>query len=92
MNDDTTNNLMQLAYLKVDAHLSEDMHTIMEFVAQLSQVNTEGVAPLFHPFDLAQRLRSDKVTEENVQKALAKIAPRFEDGLYLVPKVIESGQ
>lgn len=64
----------------------------MDFVDQLRRIDTSGVAPLFHSFDEHQRLKADKVTEKDHSAELAKIAPLFEDGLYLVPKVIDSGQ
>ena len=42
-----------------------------------------------HPMDQAQRLRPDKITEENNRDKFMSIAPQTEDGLFLVPKVIE---
>jgi aspartyl-tRNA(Asn)/glutamyl-tRNA(Gln) amidotransferase subunit C len=36
-----------------------------------------------------QRLREDEVTETNQREAFQAIAPETEDGLFLVPKVIE---
>jgi aspartyl-tRNA(Asn)/glutamyl-tRNA(Gln) amidotransferase subunit C len=72
------------------AHLAKDINSIMNFVDQLRAVDTKGIAPLYHPFDLHQRLRSDAVTEEDCLAELAEIAPMFEDGLYLVPKVLKT--
>lgn len=89
-------NMMQLAYLNTDsdncAHLNKDVNAIMDFVAQLCKVDTAGVRPLFHPFDLQQRLREDRISEKDCRLQLAKLAPLFEEGYYLVPKVIDSGQ
>jgi aspartyl-tRNA(Asn)/glutamyl-tRNA(Gln) amidotransferase subunit C len=42
-----------------------------------------------HPLDLPQRLREDIVTEPDQRDALLALAPSAENGLYLVPKVIE---
>jgi aspartyl-tRNA(Asn)/glutamyl-tRNA(Gln) amidotransferase subunit C len=42
-----------------------------------------------HPLDAVQRLRSDLVTEENQRELLQSVAPAVENGLFLVPKVIE---
>jgi len=84
-----------LAYLDIDlgpsVQLNEDISAIMDFVDQLRAVNTTGVAPLFHPLALHQRLRTDKVTEADCIAELEAIAPMFEDNLYLVPKVIDAG-
>jgi len=42
-----------------------------------------------HPMDVCQRLRADEVLEVNQRDNFQKIAPKTEDGLYLVPQVIE---
>ncbi|MFZ1342702.1 Asp-tRNA(Asn)/Glu-tRNA(Gln) amidotransferase subunit GatC [Thiothrix eikelboomii] len=65
------------------------LSNILDLVAQLTAVNTTGVAPMAHPLDAVQRLREDVVTETNQREAYQAVAPEVEDGLYLVPKVIE---
>ena len=55
----------------------------------MNQLDTQGVSPLAHPLELTQRLRPDQVTESNQRDALQAIAPQTQEGLYLVPKVIE---
>jgi aspartyl-tRNA(Asn)/glutamyl-tRNA(Gln) amidotransferase subunit C len=52
-------------------------------------VDTGGVEPMSHSQDLAQRLREDVVTELDQREAFQAIAPQVEQGLFLVPKVIE---
>ena len=88
--------IARLAYLDTDStdssKLTEEVSSIMDFVDQLRSVNTSNIAPLFHPFALHQRLREDTVTEEECIAELEAMAPMFEDNLYLVPKVIESGK
>ena len=42
-----------------------------------------------HPLDAVQRLRADVVTEANQREMFQSIAPAVQDGLYLVPQVIE---
>jgi len=42
-----------------------------------------------HPQDMVQRLREDIVTETNEREQLMQNAPKTENGLFLVPKVIE---
>src|SRR5690625_5164315 len=51
--------------------------------------DTDGVEPMAHPLDTAQRLRADQVTETDQREAFQAIAPAVEDGLYLVPRVID---
>jgi aspartyl-tRNA(Asn)/glutamyl-tRNA(Gln) amidotransferase subunit C len=62
---------------------------ILDLVAQMNAVNTDEVLPLSNPLDAVQILREDVVTETNQREVYQSIAPRVEDGLYLVPKVIE---
>ncbi|MBE9564185.1 MAG: Asp-tRNA(Asn)/Glu-tRNA(Gln) amidotransferase subunit GatC, partial [Proteobacteria bacterium] len=66
-----------------------NLSNILDLVAQMDAVDTTGVTPMSHPFDAVQRLREDTVTEVNRREEFQKIAPNTEDGLYLVPKVIE---
>ena len=70
------------------------LNGIFSLVEQMRAVDTSGVEPLNHPIaalqhDLALRLREDVVTEPNRRDDYLKIAPATQDGLYLVPKVIE---
>ena len=64
------------------------LSSILDLVAQLSAVDTEGVEPMAHPLDSVQRLREDVVTESNHRAHYQTVAPEVEEGLYLVPKVI----
>lgn len=62
---------------------------ILHMVDQLQAVDTSNVEPMANPLDATQRLRPDAVTESNHRDAFQAIAPAVENGLYLVPKVIE---
>ncbi|NOQ70244.1 MAG: Asp-tRNA(Asn)/Glu-tRNA(Gln) amidotransferase subunit GatC [Gammaproteobacteria bacterium] len=66
-----------------------NLSNILDLVEQMSAVDTTGVTPMSHPFDAVQRLREDVVTDFNRRDDFQAIAPSVEDGLYLVPKVIE---
>ncbi len=68
---------------------ARDLSRILDLVAEMNRVDTEGVAPMAHPMDAAQRLRPDRVTETNQREKFQAIAPDVEAGLYRVPKVIE---
>lgn len=70
---------------QVTRRISEILH----MVDQLQAVDTSQVEPLANPLDATQRLRPDEVTEDNRRDAFQAIAPAVENGLYLVPKVIE---
>lgn len=62
-------------------------------VEQMQAIDTQGVEPLYTPLsaiqEVALRLREDAVTETNQRELNQRSAPQVEDGLYLVPKVIE---
>jgi aspartyl-tRNA(Asn)/glutamyl-tRNA(Gln) amidotransferase subunit C len=62
---------------------------ILALIDQMQSVDTSDVAPLAHSFDAVQRLRADEVTESDQRDYLQQLAPATQDGLYLVPKVIE---
>ena len=65
------------------------LNNIFGLIAEMQAVDTKGIAPMSHAQDVAQRLREDKVTEPNQREAFQAVAPQVEQGLYLVPQVIE---
>ncbi len=72
----------------------DKLNGIFALVEQMRAVDTSGVEPLNHPIaahqnDVALRLRDDEVTEPNRRDDYQQVAPATQDGLYLVPKVIE---
>ena len=67
----------------------QDLSRILEFVEQMNQVDVSNIEPMAHPQELVQRLRIDQVGESNQRDKFQSIAPATQDGLYLVPKVIE---
>lgn len=73
--------------------MAGQLNGIFGLIDQLQAVDTTGVEPLAHPLDvveaLAQRLREDRVTETDQREANMAAAPVQENGLFLVPKVIE---
>jgi aspartyl-tRNA(Asn)/glutamyl-tRNA(Gln) amidotransferase subunit C len=68
---------------------TQNLSNILKLVDQLSAIDTTGVEPMAHPLDMVQRLRADVVTEIDHREKYQAIAPEVEDGLYLVPKVLE---
>lgn len=68
---------------------TQNLSNILKLVDQLSAVDTTGVEPMAHPLDMMQRLREDVVTETSHREKYQAVAPEVEDGLYLVPKVLE---
>lgn len=66
-----------------------DLSNILDFIEQMNAVDTSDVNPMAHPLDATQRLRPDRVTEDDHRADFQALAPQVEGGLYLVPKVIE---
>lgn len=69
--------------------ITDALNSILGLVDQMQAVDTCGIEPLAHPLEASQRLRADLVTECNQRDAYQAVAPATQDGLYLVPKVIE---
>jgi aspartyl-tRNA(Asn)/glutamyl-tRNA(Gln) amidotransferase subunit C len=67
----------------------ERLNRVLGLIEQMRAVDTRGIEPMAHAVDTAQRLRADKVRETDQRALYQSVAPAVEDGLYLVPKVIE---
>jgi aspartyl-tRNA(Asn)/glutamyl-tRNA(Gln) amidotransferase subunit C len=93
LNHEDIRRLAHLARIAVTdqevAELSIKLNGVFALIEEMRAVDTTGVSPMTHGIDVVQRLREDRVTETNQRELLQSIAPQVEDGLYLVPKVIE---
>ena len=69
--------------------VSGKLSKVLDLFEQMQAVNTDGVEPMAHPHDVAQRLRADEVTETDQHEKLQKVAPATAKEMYLVPQVIE---
>lgn len=82
-----------LSRLKVSddeaTELSNRLGDILAMVDTMQAVDTTGIEPMANPLDATQRLRADVVSETNMRERLQATAPATENGLFLVPKVIE---
>jgi len=90
---DDVKQIAHLARLQIDQQnidgYASSLSNILDMVEQMNEVDTTNVQPMAHPMDVAQRLRADQVLEQNQREAFQQIAPKTENGLYLVPRVIE---
>ena len=95
---DDVDNLVKLAQIELGdeqkPRILEQLNGIFTLVEQMKAVDTAGVLPLNQPIEayqehVALRLRDDAVTEPNRRGDYQAVAPLTQDGLYLVPKVIE---
>ena len=67
----------------------EGLNRVLGLVDEIRRVDTNGVEPMSHAVDVSQRLRPDEAKEPDRRQAYQGVAPAVQDGLYLVPKVIE---
>ena len=85
--------IAHLARIEIDAAQAEEVRqkldAIFALINELLAVDTTGVVPMAHAQDLRLPMREDRVTESDQRALYQAAAPAVEDGLYLVPKVIE---
>lgn len=85
--------LAHLSRLDLEAADAEDVRAkldaIFGMIGQLQAVDTAGVVPMAHAQDVSLPLRADAVTETDHHALYQSVAPAVEDGLYLVPRVVE---
>lgn len=90
---DEIEKIAELARIRISdqeiGNVTQRITEILTMVDQLQSVDTSEVMPMANPLDATQRLRADEVTQTNRREAFQAIAPAVENGLYLVPKVIE---
>jgi aspartyl-tRNA(Asn)/glutamyl-tRNA(Gln) amidotransferase subunit C len=83
-------NLARIEVADAEAEqLRRELNGILALIDEMLAVDTAGVEPMAHPQDAKQRLREDAVTERDEHAVFQSVAPQVEDGLYLVPRVIE---
>ncbi|MAJ96788.1 MAG: Asp-tRNA(Asn)/Glu-tRNA(Gln) amidotransferase GatCAB subunit C [SAR116 cluster bacterium] len=89
----TVNKIARLSRLNIPEaskqNLTNDLNNILGFVAQLDKVNTSDVKPLASVTGHKLPLRSDEVTDGNIEDLVLKNAPESSSGFFVVPKVIE---
>ena len=93
LSDDQIRRLARLARIALRPDetraVGESLDRILALVDEMQAVDTAGIEPMSHALELVQRLRPDEVTEADRRALYQALAPAVEDGMYLVPKVIE---
>lgn len=69
--------------------MAADLAKILNWVAQLDEVNVEGIEPLSNVHDMALRRREDVVTDGGMPEAVLSNAPAKTADFFTVPKVVE---
>ena len=85
--------IAHLARIEITAGEAVEVRTkldsIFELIGRMRAVDTTGIVPMSHAQEVTLPLREDVVTETNRRELYQSVAPAVQDGLYLVPKVIE---
>lgn len=89
----TVRHIAQLARIAVEeqelAPLAGELNGILDWIEQLSEVDTENVAPMTSAIEHGMKMRDDVVTVGNLQAEVTANAPDSDDGFFVVPKVVE---
>ncbi|CAG1005723.1 Glutamyl-tRNA(Gln) amidotransferase subunit C [Burkholderiales bacterium] len=90
---DEVRRIAHLARIEIDAREAAEVHAKLEaiftMIDELQAVDTTGVEPMSHAQDVVLTMREDRVTETDRHAEYQRVAPAVEDGLYLVPRVVE---
>ena len=90
---DDVRRLARLARIEIEAEEShavlDRLNRVLGLIDEMRRVDTNGIEPMSHAVDVSQRLRPDEVKETDRRETYQSVAPAVQDGLYLVPKVIE---
>ncbi len=93
LDTDVVRQVAHLARLNIaDDDIQEvmtDLNNVLQLAEKMNELDTESVKPLLNPLDSVQRLREDIVTESDNRAGFQQTAPSVEQGLYLVPRVVE---
>ncbi len=93
INEGDIDSIARLANIAIDeSSKSETLNALnktLDFVQQIQTADTQGLSPFFHESETISTLRNDTITEHNQRAEFQSIAPLTENGLYLVPTVIE---
>lgn len=93
LNHEDIRRLAHLARIAVTdqevAEISIKLNGVFALIEEMRAVYAADIEPMSHGIEVVQRLRDDRVTETDLRAAFQDIAPQVENGLYLVPKVIE---
>ena len=69
--------------------LAQELSSILGWIEQLGEVDTDGVEPMASAVAAKLPLREDVVTDGGDAGAILANAPAKADGFFVVPKVVE---
>ena len=90
---DTVKHISKLARISLDENniesLSKDLTSIMKFIENLNELNTDKTAPLTSIINASLKSRKDEVKDGKIRDQILKNSPEKNDEFFVVPKVIE---
>ena len=93
MDNKTVETISYLARLKLDKDkkekITKDLENIIDFVAELQDLNTKNVAPLSNPLEKVAPKREDSVNSKSRKEAFLTNSPESDQDYFVVPKVVE---
>ncbi|MBR1700914.1 MAG: Asp-tRNA(Asn)/Glu-tRNA(Gln) amidotransferase subunit GatC [Lachnospiraceae bacterium] len=67
----------------------QDMAKMLDYIDQLNELDTTGVEPMSHIFQVENVFREDEVTNGDMREAVLANAPEEKDGMFVVPQTFE---
>lgn len=67
----------------------KDMSDMLAYVGKLNELDTDGVEPMSHTFDVHNIFREDVITNGDDRDNMILNAPKSKDGCYQVPKTFD---
>jgi aspartyl-tRNA(Asn)/glutamyl-tRNA(Gln) amidotransferase subunit C len=93
INKDTIKKISKLARISVTNEetdrLEKDLNSILKFVEQLKELNTDKITPIASVSDQVLTMNKDEIKNINEKEEILKNAPEKNSNYYIVPKVIE---
>jgi len=90
---DTVKHISKLARISLDEKkidsLSKDLTSIMRFIENLSNLNTDKIEPLTSIINASLKSRKDEVKDGKIRDQILKNSPEKNEEFFVVPKVIE---
>lgn len=95
IDEKTITKIAKLARIKIKdeekAHYAKELSSIMKFIEQLQEVNTDNVPIMTSVVSSKLPMREDKITDGDYAKEVVANAPKSDFDCFVVPKVVDQG-
>lgn len=91
INEESVHHIAKLSRLSLNDEevkkFASDLSSVVTYVEQLKELDTEGVEPMVGAVELLKELRKDEVVESGLRDEMLKNAPDSEDTAIKVPQM-----